>query len=262
MSAQTGVDGVEDMIVSLLRSVGLATALLAALPSLSLGAPAEAVEAGAEETELGPIFLLSLGGKLYDNLWIVLDETAPGARNPGLQGGLSMPPQESWRCVTCHGWDYSGATIGDTRFPGLMGLSGLEADIIKQRMLAPDHPFPMRALPDLAIDLLALFISNGLYQRSDFIGDDNRPVGDAEFGRDIFEGACINCHALDGRMYLRGEIGDRSSLGWIARNRPEQALHKILNGVPGAEMLSLRFLSADQIADLFAYIQTLDPTEQ
>ena len=62
-------------------------------------------------------------------------------------------------------------------------------------------------------------------------------------------------------MYLNGEKGDRSSLGWVARNRPEQALHKIMNGVPAAEMLSLRFLSDIQIADLLAYLQSLDPNE-
>ena len=49
---------------------------------------------------------------------------------------------------------------------------------------------------------------------------------------------------------------------WVSRTRPEQALHKVLNGVPAAEMLSLRFLSDEEIADLFAYLQTLDPEEQ
>ena len=34
--------------------------------------------------------------------------------------------------------------------------------------------------------------------------------------------------------------------------------YSCLNGVPGAEMLSLRFLSDVQIADLLAYLQTLD----
>ena len=88
------------------------------------------------------------------------------------------------------------------------------------------------------------------------------PLGDPEGGQAIFEGACINCHQIDGRRYLRGEHGDRSSLGWVVRNRPTQALHKIMNGVPGAEMLSLRFLSDAAIADLFAYLETLDPDEK
>ena len=36
----------------------------------------------------------------------------------------------------------------------------------------------------------------------------------------------------------------------------------MINGVPAAEMLSLRFLSVDQIADLFAYLQSVDPAEK
>ena len=86
-----------------------------------------------------------------------------------------------------------------------------------------------------------------------------RAAGNPEFGREIFEGACINCHGLDGRDFLMRERRDPSSLGWVARNLPEQALHRILNGVPAREMLSLRFMSDEQIADLFAYVQALDP---
>ena len=102
----------------------------------------------------------------------------------------------------------------------------------------------------------------GQYDRDAFLDASGKASGNLIRGRDIFEGACISCHQLDGRMFLHGERGDRSSLGWIARNRPEQALHKIVNGVPAAEMLSLRFLSEAQIADVLAYLQTLDPAEQ
>ena len=108
------------------------------------------------------------------------------------------------------------------------------------------------------LELLSLFISEGLYDRTDFLNEKGQALGNPEFGRDIFEGACINCHQLDGRRFLRGEHGDRSSLGWLVRNRPEQALHKILNGVPAAEMLSLRFLSSEEIA----YLQSLDSAEK
>jgi mono/diheme cytochrome c family protein len=164
--------------------------------------------------------------------------------------------------VTCHGWSYSGGAIGGAIYPGLRGLAGTDPETIRERLTAPDHPFPAEVLPDLGLDLLAFFIRDGLYDRADFIDDMGRAVGNPEFGRDIFEGACINCHQLDGRAYLRGEHGDRSSLGWVARNRPEQALHKMMNGVPAAEMLSLTFLSSDQIADLFAYLQSVDPAEK
>jgi thiosulfate dehydrogenase len=215
-----------------------------------------------ESTDLGPIFLLSLGGKLYDDLWVVLGQERPQGRNPATPADARFSDESTWRCVTCHGWSYSGAEVGGAIFPGLHNLAGADSASIADRIRDPEHPFPGDQIPDLALQVLSIFIREGLYDRADFLDPNGLARGDPELGRDIFEGACINCHQLDGRRYLQGEQGDRSSLGWVARNRPEQALHKILNGVPAAEMLSLRFLSNDAIADLLAYLQTLDPDEQ
>ncbi len=218
--------------------------------------------AHAQDTELGPVFLLSLGGKLYDNAWTILDINPPGGRNPALEDAVSVASRDTWRCVTCHGWDYSGTTLGGTEFPGLATLMDADPEEIKQTLLDPSHPFPADQLPELAIELVSLFVTTGQYERSVFLDDAGEALGNPEFGRDVFEGACISCHQLDGRTFLYGEPGDRPSLGWITRNRPEQALHKIINGVPAAEMLSLRFMAEEQIADLMAYLQTLDPAEQ
>ncbi len=216
----------------------------------------------SNDAELGPVFLLSLGGKLYDDFWTILDELPPEERNPALKGVLSVSRGDTWRCVTCHGWDYTGAKIEDHQFPGLQKLVGADPELIKRKLRDPQHPFPAARISSVAMDILALFVSQGQYKRSDFVSATGVAVGNPEFGRDVFEGACISCHQLDGRRYLKGEKGDRSSLGWVSRNRPTQALHKILNGVPAAEMLSLRFLSDIQIADLLAYLQSLDPDEK
>lgn len=245
----------------MIRSLAPAFAVLLALATPVAALAQQADDPEAAETELGPIFLLSLGGKLYDNLWQVLDRLPPTESNPQLADRLSIAPADTWRCVTCHGWDYSGAEIGGKTFPSLRDMVGKDPEAVKARLRDPAHPFPVSELSDLALDLLGIFITQGQYARADFISGSGEALGNPEFGRDIFEGACISCHQLDGRMYLQGEKGDRSSLGWVSRNRPEQALHKILNGVPAAEMLSLRFLSDIQIADLLAYLQTLDPSE-
>lgn len=246
-------------VQGLLRALAVPAIVLA---GVSAGSVPWSATAAAQDAELGPIFLLSLGGKLYDNAWTILDQQPPEGRNPALEDMSSVPTRETWRCVTCHGWDYSGVEIEGTRFPSLSDLIDANPDLIKQRILAPEHPFPARELPDLSVDLLAIFISNGQYRRAGFMDEAGNALGNPEFGRDVFEGACISCHQLDGRRFLRGERGDRSSLGWVARTRPAQALHKIVNGVPAAEMLSLRFLSEEQIADVLAYLQTLDPAEQ
>ena len=174
-----------------------------------------------------------------------------------MQDIAAVSAADSWRCVTCHGWDYRGADFGGKRFPGIRLLEHAEPERVTERLRDPAHPFPAEALSDTAVEVLALFVTSGQYERADVIDDKGRALGNPEFGRDIFEGACISCHQLDGRMFLRGEKA-HASLGSIARERPAQALHRILNGVPGAEMLSLRFLSEVEIADLLAYLQTLD----
>lgn len=219
-----------------------------------------AQETIAGDTELGPVFLLSLGGKLYDDLWTVTEMAPPDGANPGFPPDPNISDYDTWRCVSCHGWDYRGSegergsAVAGLVAPSLTSLVGEEPQEIIDRITSDDHPFPGKDMPDLAADLLAAFISGGQRSLSDFTG------GSPEFGQAIFEGACINCHQIDGRRYLRGEAGDKSSLGWLIRNRPEQGLHKILNGVPAQEMLALQFLADQQIADLIAYLATLDPS--
>ena len=239
-----------------LRTAAISAVFLGSLAfGLAAMPQAAAQETPSEETELGPIFLLSLGGKLYDDLWSILDISPPATRNPPLEDVTSIDTRDTWRCVTCHGWDYSGAELGGKKFPSLRDLT--DQDAVKRRLRDPAHPFPADNLSDIAIDLLALFVTSGQYDRSALISETGHALGNPEFGRDIFEGACISCHQLDGRAFLRGEKG-RATLGSIARDQPEKALHRILNGVPAAEMLSLRFLSDIQIADILAYLQTLD----
>jgi len=246
----------------------LVAQVLAVLTLLAFfhAAPAQA-QSSDEDEQLGPVFMLSLGGKLYDDLWPILELPPPAGRNPAF-ADLALNDYDTWRCVSCHGWDYSGAdgeraaVAPRAAAPNLLPLAGVDPAVIIEKIIAPSHPFPSDALPDLALFLLGAFISEGLYDRDRILDDSGQARGDPEAGRGIFEGACINCHELDGRAFLRGEVGDPSSLGWIARNRPEQALHKIMNGVPVAEMLSLRFLSEEALADLMAYVQTLDTVKQ
>lgn len=219
------------------------------------------------EIEFGENFVLSLGGKMYDDIWVTTNQPFPDGANPAYPKSLATVPSATWRCVSCHGWDYKGneGALGQTNknaaFRSLTSLAGLEPEEIAKLIKAPPHRLPEGVNIDLMADVLSLFISLGQYDRDSFFDTMGKASGDVVLGRDIFEGACMNCHRPDGRSQLTGEPGDRSSLGWIARNRPEQALHKILNGVPGADMLAVRFLNGEQIANVLAYLQTLDPNE-
>ena len=233
-----------------------------ALPSAT--AQDGAARATADDTELGPVFLLSLGGKLYDDFWTILDELPPEDRNPALSGALSVSRRDTWRCVTCHGWDYSGADDrGQGSSPGLTAArrrrpGGREEASSAIRRI-PSRP---TRLTDTAMDILALFVTQGQYDAQRLHQRDAAsPSAIRNSAATSSKAPASPAISLTGARYLKGEKGDRSSLGWVSRNRPEQAIHKILNGVPAAEMLSLRFLSDIQIADLLAYLQSLDPNE-
>ena len=96
------------MIQRLLMSAVLWAALLVATQFSGIRS-AVAFEEPSEDTDLGPTFQLSLGGKLYDDLWLVLDLEPPAESNPAIPAEAAAAVRVTWRCVTCHGWSYSGA---------------------------------------------------------------------------------------------------------------------------------------------------------
>ena len=90
-------------------AVGLAGSLtIAALLLSPASALAQTADIAAEDQQLGPVFMLSLGGKLYDDLWPILELPPPEGRNPAF-ADRAPTDHDTWRCVSCHGWDYGGA---------------------------------------------------------------------------------------------------------------------------------------------------------
>lgn len=217
---------------------------------------------------VGDAAKLSLGGRLYDNHWFIIGQQPPSGRHPQFPDELDVEPPETWRCVSCHGWDYRGANgqLGKVSqspiFKNLDGVQGQDPTLISSKLRRGLHGSITMALPQDLLLALAEFLSEGQHDMSDFIDSDGHGRGDPMQGKDIFEGVCQRCHGENGTAPIYGEIGDRSSLGWIIRNRPEQAVHKIRNGVPQADMVSLRFLDAKDLAGLIAYLQTLDKDQR
>ena len=245
-------------------------AQIISLVLIAFGAAAAAAQTVDQKLEenVGEVFVLSIGGKLYDNLFTMTGQDEPKIANPNFPDYVSSKSLGTWRCVACHGWDYGGAqgergaTGKSAAFVSLRKLVGLDPKIIASKFRQAPHGYGPEMVPEYVIDILALFLSVGQYDRSLLLNADRTSTGSAEAGQPIFEGACSNCHQLDGRAYLRGERGDKSSLGWLARNRPEQVLHKVMNGFPGTDMLAMRFLPDQQVADLMAYMQSLDAKQK
>ncbi len=255
-----------------IAACGLMTALAIAVPAVNApAAPAPDTQLQQErevmsgkEHEFGDAFIVSLGGKLYDNWWAATATPGPAKRNPAFPPGIDISSGDSWRCVTCHGWDYNGVELKrpaggkSARFPGLRHLEMLAPADIAERLGKAHRIYTDELLGQFLVDLLAVFISQGLYDTGLTAAAGTAKPEQLRTGQDIFENVCMNCHNPDGTESLSGEPGLRQSLGWLARNRPNRTAHKIMNGVPGKTMLSLRFLEDSALASLLAYLRTLD----
>ncbi len=239
------------------RPPRLLSGLAAALVLFAVPSPCAV---GAEPGEAAEI---SLGGKLYDNHWLASGRQPPSTPNPRYPAEVRTAVGNTWRCVSCHGWDYAGLDghLGELSrseaFHSLRAAAGKPVPQLVEAMSAPGHGDNLRGLTAGQVRSLARFVASGQVDVSELVAD-GRPAGVPLAGKDIYEGACVSCHQADGKAYIQGEHGDRPSLGWIARHRPAQTLHKITNGVPTADMLSLRFLPPSGLADLLAYLRTLD----
>jgi thiosulfate dehydrogenase len=241
--------------------------LSASLSALALGvsvawAPVGAQEARPPLVDQGQAATLSYGGRLYDNHWVVLKLLPPSEPNPTYPADPHDAPKTTWRCVSCHGWDYSGSNghlgqIGP-KFVSIAGAKDRDPDQIARFLRSGSHSVIVAPVPDEALHALSLFICCGQHDIRSLIGPNGEAKGDPLRGKDIYDGVCNRCHQADGKAPIYGEPGDASSLGWVARQRPAQAAHKIRNGVPSADMVSLRFLDIERIGDLLAYLQTLD----
>ena len=224
-------------------------------------------DASADDEFLGRQSLISLGGKLYDNHWLQSERKPPSKSYPEYPKEMDTSASDTWRCVSCHGWDYSGAggQLGrqgsSPLFVSLRNSVGKPAPEITAVLKSGMHREITEVLDPVQIDALSVFVSVGQHDITQVLSQ-GKAAGSSRRGKDIYEGACVSCHQKDGKAYIQGEPGDKPALGWVAVNRPAQALHKIRNGVPGTDMLSLRFLPQARVTDLLAYLQTLDTEVQ
>ena len=195
-------------------------------------------------------WLLSYGGRLYDRWWAVLLRDPPEGSHPSYPQDGREDGQDSWRCVTCHGWDYRGAGLAQAR--------GGDPKAVVARLRDDTHRFTPELIPERAATALALFVTEGQPPPgAAYDPATGRFDGDAERGRSIFQNVCAICHDFDGGAWIGGEEGVGDSLGEIARGLPARALHKVMNGQTYADMPAMRAFGLATAVDILTYVQTL-----
>ena len=218
------------------------------------GAPADPSEA----------WLMANGARLYDNWINALDADKPEGTHPAWPASNTKKKGAvTWRCKSCHGWDYAGKDGAyakgsyKTGIKGVRAFAGKDPAEIHKVLMAPVHGFTHEMIPKDAMLRIAAFVSRGQVDVSKYVNADKTVNGDPEKGKPIFQNVCAACHGFDGKALDWGDPGDPGFVGTEAQGNPWETLHKIRAGHPGVEMPALMAFPIQDLVDLLSYSQTL-----
>ncbi|MGI9383079.1 MAG: c-type cytochrome [Methyloligellaceae bacterium] len=203
---------------------------------------------------------LARGGKLYDKWFAVIKAEKPKDTHPAWPASNTKKKgNTTWRCKSCHGWDYQGkdgAYASGSYKTGIRGIAGMAgADpgkIIK--VLKDDMHRLAGKMDDGDFQDLALFVSKGQVDMNKHIDRANKASkgGDAARGAGYYNTLCAQCHGKDGTQPkdMKKTLGKQMGNPW-------EVMHKILNGQPAEQMPALRALDARIAGDIVAHLSTL-----
>lgn len=216
------------------------------------------------------------GAQIYDNWMTATGQNAPAGNHPiwSRQTNNTTSGPDTWRCVTCHGWDYQGkdgAYRAGSAYTGFPGVYAAVQQMSEEEIIGVlkgdsdvEHNFSL-ILDDAALANVAAFLKYGLVDDTQFIDLTTLKViqGDTARGKDLYTRGCAKCHKDDGSGQAIRYEGRDFSLVTLANTDPWRFLHKSRYGTPGNPMQSIGFdlaWSAQDGRDVLAYIQSLpDP---
>ncbi len=190
------------------------------------------------------------GGALFDNWFQVLGKSPPAGDMPiwSRQTTNTLSGQDTWRCVTCHGWDYQGkdgAYRSGSNYTGFPSVYQQVQDMSEDEIVAhlkgskdPAHDFSAY-LDDASLNDLATFLKTALIDDSQYIDPVTLKVidGNLGHGKDLYDQQCGDCHGADGQKKTFRFEGQNATLGTLAVTDPWRFLHKTRFGTPGTPMV-------------------------
>jgi len=219
---------------------------------------------------------IARGAQLYDDWSKILPNVIVPNGNHLLwsrQTNNTRTGEDTWKCATCHGWDYQGkdgafkSGSNATGFPGILEKSkSTETEIVAilKGGNDPQHNFSS-LLADEDLSDIAAFIKNGLIDDNEFIDLITRKVisGNLDNGKSKYEGECATCHGLNGTDLVFRYEGSEISLGTLAVQDPWRFLHRTRFGTARASDMPLGVnlgWTAQDGRDVLYYVQTNLPT--
>jgi len=201
---------------------------------------------------------IARGGQLYDKWYAVIEADDPeGTHKAWPSSNTKKKGATTWRCKSCHGWDYRGADgayASGSYKTGIGGLRALDGGDPAQVLAAlEDDTHGLGAIPDADAADLALFVTKGQIDMAMYINADKSINGDPAKGAAYYNTLCAGCHGKEGNL----PKGMEKPLGKIVAKNPWEGLHKILNGQPQEAMPALLALPLDVSVDTLAYMATL-----
>jgi len=197
----------------------------------------------------------ALGGQLYDSWFATQSITAPSTVNSiwNLLGQTTTAVEDTWRCSSCHGWDYLGinGVFGDLNNSFNTGINGVVPGIIQiseqevwtfirdgsvtdSNNVSANHDF-INQLTEDDIYALTKFImiirEENINQSSPLSVVNNSAIvsGDQSLGAKLYNSSvtdsCISCHGISGNDVT--DVNIRQAVS----NDPAKALHKIRFGM-------------------------------
>ncbi|MBC8267312.1 MAG: c-type cytochrome [Rhodospirillaceae bacterium] len=223
--------------------------------------------AKSDELSINTVNLTDIleGGMLYDNWIAVLGAEKPSAThslwpasNTKKKGGTT------WRCKSCHGWDFmgkDGAYASGSYKTGIKGIrasAGGDPAAIAKILRGSDHGFTPSMIPDAALNKLALFVAKGQYSLDAYIDRASKKAkGNPAIGKVFYNTSCNRCHGDDGREMNFKTADKPEYLGTLSNGNPWETINKIRHGQPDSQMPAMGALGLQTMADILAYTQTL-----